>query len=192
MGDLATRQHNSFTHVYNRAWKWEEPFWKVSWSIFISPTSLHDAKMVCSFPSLRPPSLSSLAFTMKWKIFRVRDWQTYFFRENDFPSNEYRHSRNVLKPRISWWFIVDTLCIFKAIKINIRCDRMYLAYLNNTVESMRESSIKNCILHSALVVAAAARFFTSRWVFGCAEESLLKKRRNFPHKGRSGEGQKSY
>lgn len=59
---------------------------------------------------------------------------------------------------------------------------MYLAYLNNTAESMSESSIKNCILHSALVVAAAARFFTSRWVFGCAEESLLKKERNFPHK----------
>lgn len=167
-------------------------FRKVSWSIFISPTSLHDAKMVCSFPSLRPPSLSSRLHDEMKNI--PCTWLTNIFFPGKWFSIEWvpALSKNVLKPRISWWFIVDTLCILKAIKIIVRYDRMYLAYLNNTVESMRESSIKNCILHSALVVAAAARFFTSRWVFGCAEESLLKKKEIFRTKGRSGEGQKSY
>lgn len=99
----------------------------------------------------------SRLFMMKWKIFGVRDWQTYFLRKNDFPPPR--------RAKISWWFIVDTVGILKAIKIISRfrrLRRMCLACLNSSlVDERRSIKIAICILFASLFCRSA--IFTSRW-----------------------------
>lgn len=100
------------------------PLWLLC-SVFISPTALHEMlKWWCSFS---PPSLSQ-ASTMKWKIFQIRDWQTYFSGKMIFHRVDgYLRSfillclritpENVLKPKKYHDDSLLILSILKAIKI---------------------------------------------------------------------------
>lgn len=81
---------------------------------------------------------------------------------------------NVLKPKFSWWFIVDTLRVLKAIKIILRFGtaEMCLAYLNNRLLRWEGAPLK--LQFAFCSRRAFAVIFTSRWALH--EKKFIEKK----------------